>query len=360
MKGNHITKAHLQALSLLVFSPQRSAEAVQYAASLDQAGLEGFFRLADIHHVVILGLQPLAREAVKGGQTHLAALAQARVDQEQARIDRAVAALEEICAELEGAGCPVAVMKTLDHWPDFGTDIDLITMADERRVESILLKKFQGRLLTRSIGDHLAHKRNYQLRGLRESVEIHAGRLGPAGEHVGLAQRFLDRRVAAKFDGRVFLLPAPEERIIEGTLERMYRHLYFRLCDIVDAARVVECEPLDFEELRIAADLGGIWAGVATNLRITSEYIGGYRGKGLQLPEEVVVASCFGENEMVVRSKYMWVPLVPQSVSLFARQYGQLARSGNIAATARLSLLPPLAGAAGLAYAIGANSERIW
>ena len=129
MKGNHITKAHLQALSLLVFSPQRSAEAVQYAASLDQAGLEGFFRLADIHHVVILGLQPLAREAVKGGQTHLAALAQARVDQEQARIDRAVAALEEICAELEGAGCPVAVMKTLDHWPDLGNDLDLVAAA---------------------------------------------------------------------------------------------------------------------------------------------------------------------------------------------------------------------------------------
>jgi hypothetical protein len=233
-------------------------------------------------------------------------------------------------------------------------------MADERHIEIVFLNKLNGRPLARSVGDHLAHKRSFELEGLRETVEIHVGRLGQAGEHTGLARRFLGRRVPATFNGKTFLLPAPEERIIEGTLERMYRHLYFRLCDIQDTARMVESESLDYKELRAAADLGGIWAGVATCLRIASEYVREYRGIGLELPKEVLTAARFGEDKMIARSKYIWVPILPQSVALFARQFAKLVWSGNVSATARLSLLPPLASMAVLAYAFGANSERIW
>jgi hypothetical protein len=360
MKKNLSAEAHLRALSVLVLCPQRSAEAVDHVARLDQAGREEFFRLADLHHVVIRALQTLAQEAAAGGQPELATLAQAAVNQEQERIAKALAALERICVELEASGCPVAVMKTLDHWPDFGNDIDLIMMASERRIESVFLHRLNGRPLGRSVGDHLAHKRSFELEGLRETVEIHIGRVGPAGEHTGLARRFLDRRVPAKFNGNTFLVPAPEERIIESTLERMYRHLYFRICDILETARMVESGSLDYEELRAAADLGGIWAGVATYLRITSEYLREYQGTGLDLPKEVLAAARFGADKMIARSKYLWVPILPQGCALFARQFAQLVRSGNVSATARLSLLPPLVSIAVLAYAVGANSERIW
>jgi Uncharacterised nucleotidyltransferase len=360
MKENLNTTAHLRALALLVFSPLRSAEALRHVARLDRAGIDEFFRLADIHHVVIRALQPLALEAATAGQAQLATLAQTAVDQERQRIDKAVAALETICNELETSGCPVAVMKTLDHWPDFGNDLDLVMMADERRMECVFLNKFNGRLLTRTVGDYLAHKRSFELPGLHETVEVHVGRLGQAGEHTRLARRFIDRRRPETFNGRTFLLPAPEERIIEGTLERMYRHLYFRLCDILDTARIVESESLDYEELRAAADLGGIWTGVATYLRITSEYVREHRGTGLNLPNEVMTAARFGKDKLIVRSKYLWVPLLPQSLALFARQFAHLVRSGNLSATARLSLLPPLASIAVLAFAVGANSERIW
>ena len=61
-----------------------------------------------------------------------------------------------------------------------------------------------------------------------------------------------------------FLVPAPEERLIVATLQRMYRHFYFRVCDIVNTAALLESGELDFDELKRAADLGGIWPGVAT------------------------------------------------------------------------------------------------
>ncbi|MGH9680517.1 MAG: hypothetical protein ACRD4Y_11265, partial [Candidatus Acidiferrales bacterium] len=97
MKQSSGTVAHLDALSLLAFSPQKAERAVQHVAALDRPGLDAFFRLADIHHVVIRALQPLAREAASSGLTEMAMLAQAVVDQEQDRINKAITALAEIC-----------------------------------------------------------------------------------------------------------------------------------------------------------------------------------------------------------------------------------------------------------------------
>jgi hypothetical protein len=233
-------------------------------------------------------------------------------------------------------------------------------MADERRVRNILLCRFNSRPLTRTVGDHLAHKRSFALEGLSQEVEIHIGRLGQAGEHVGLARRFIDRRVPVKFNGYAFLSPAPEERIIVGTLQRMYRHLYFRICDMLNTCRMIESGWVDYRELRAAADLGGIWEGVATYLRITSEYLRAYRGIGLDLPKEVLAAAHFGADKMFARGKFLNIPVLPEGFTLYARQFAQLARRGNLPATARLSLLPPLASVAALVYAVAGSSDRIW
>src|SRR2546429_711637 len=70
------------------------------------------------------------------------------------------------------------------------------------------------------------------------SSDVCSSDLGQAGEHIELARRFLDRRMPVEFNGHTFLSPAPEERIVVGTLQRMYRHLYFRICDIPDTAKM--------------------------------------------------------------------------------------------------------------------------
>ena len=134
------------------------------------------------------------------------------------------------------------------------------------RIRNFFKHRFNGRPLPRTVGDYLAHKRSFALDGLRQEVEIHIGRLGQAGEHIELAQRFVERRLPVDFNGYTFLSPAPEERIIAGTLQRMYRHLYFRVCDILNTARMIESGCVDYRQLRTASDLGGIWDGVATYL----------------------------------------------------------------------------------------------
>src|SRR5260370_726140 len=98
-----------------------------------------------------------------------------------------------------------------------------------------------------------------------------------------MAARVVERSIIKTVHGRTFPVPAPEERILISTLQRMYRHFYFRLCDMADVAALLANRAVDFDELRRGAELGGIWPGVASFLVIVSEYVKTYGGP-LTLP----------------------------------------------------------------------------
>ncbi len=200
-------------------------------------------------------------------------------------VAKALASLHEICSELEAAGCAASVMKSLDHYPDLGSDLDLYTTADEGAVAEVMTKRFQAQIEARSWGDRLAHKWNFAVPGLPEAIEVHAQRLGQTGEHTRMAARFVSRRVEKTVGGYRFWVPAPEERLIVATLQRMYRHFYFRVCDIVNSGALVDSGAVDFAELKRAADLGGIWPGVCSYLKIVSDYLATLQGLRIESAE---------------------------------------------------------------------------
>jgi hypothetical protein len=251
-------------------------------------------------------------------------------------------------------------MKSLDHLPDLGSDLDLYTTGDERAVVEVFVNRLGARILPRSWGDRLAHKWNFAVPGLPESIEVHAQRLGQVGEHTRMARRFVERSVSEPIGGYVFHMPAPEERIIVATLQRMYRHFYFRICDIVNSARLVESHRLDYTELRLAADTGGIWPGVATYLRIVSDYVRRYRGSGLDLPATVLNAARFGGERLFVLRRFLRIPIMPEGAGLYTEQVASTALHGNVPAALRLSLLPPLAATAAVAFRITGDDKGIW
>ncbi|MFZ0706988.1 MAG: hypothetical protein WAM71_15375, partial [Candidatus Korobacteraceae bacterium] len=175
-----------------------------------------------------------------------------------------------------------------------------------------------------------------------------------------MARRFVSRRVPKTVDGFTFLVPAPEERVIVATLQRMYRHFYFRVCDIVNTAALLDAGEIDFFELRRAADVGGVWNGVATYLKIVCDYVKKYRGSAPQLLPEVLQAAQFGGEAVYVGGRFLRVPIMPNGARLYARQVTQTAMRGDVPATLRLSLLPPLASAAAVAYRLTGSDKGIW
>jgi hypothetical protein len=325
---------------------------------LDDVQRKRLVALADSNHVVIRSFSVVAEQA---GQDHaLAEWANGVVIREKQRIENALMHLQKICSELENAGCAITVMKSLDHWPDLGNDLDLYTTADEQQVCDVMVKRLEAHIEARSWGDRLANKWNFAVPGLPESVEVHAKRLGQTGEHTALARRFVTRRIAKTVNGMTFLVPSPEERVIVATLQRMYRHFYFRVCDIVNTDQLLTSGELDFLELERVAEYGGIWPGVATYLKIVSDYVREYRGTAPELPRSVLAGARFGGEVIFVRDKFLRVPVMPNGADLYTRQVTSTALRGDVPATLRLSLLPYLASAAAVAYKFTGSDKGIW
>ena len=335
-------------------------DAVGYAASLSSEERQELFALADSHHVVVRGFTSLARRSALEGHSEVSAWAASVLDGEHARIDNALKHLDRVVRELEANGCPTTVIKSLDHWPDLGNDLDLYTTAAPAAVIRVFTRKLNAIVEPRSWGDRLARKWNFAIQGLREAVECHCQRLGQTGEHIEMARRFNTRRTYRDVQGYSFPMPAPEERIIVATLQRMYRHFYFRISDMANTAALVDSGAVDFRELEKAANLGGIWPGVATYLQIVSDYVRKYRGKGLTLPREVAGAARFGGEKLFVRKCFLRIPIMPDGAKLYTEQISSTALRGNVPGTFRLSLLPPLASAAAISYKLTGSDKGIW
>lgn len=364
------TPRYLEMLSHLVFQgyssdfeePVENLEAVhsdlEYLSGLRDGERSDFLQLANKHHLLVRGLEVAKKAAQEWGQQKLVDWCEASLAAERTRIAHAVDVLAAVCQGLESAGCPVCVIKSLDHWPDLGSDLDLYTSADENTIVRILTGSFSAKTEARSWGDRLANKWNFCLPGLPELIEIHVRYLGQTGEHAGLAERVIARSVTSEVNGHRFRTAAPEERVLISTLQRMYRHFYFRLCDMVDVANLLQSHAIDFHELRRAAESAGIWPGVATLLLLVAEYAKDY-GSDIEIPREVSHAAVSQHVRVQARGDFLRVPLLPVA-SLYASQWLNAGRHHDLRALCRLPLLPPLAMAALLAYRLTGSDKGIW
>src|SRR5579872_4020862 len=349
-------------LSSLLLAPPQSAvaaEAQETLVPLHREDFDALLALANANHVVIRGMEVIQAFFQAAGDER-AEWASAAIAAEQARIAAALRPLDEICRAFAARGLDVTVMKSLDHWPDLGSDLDLYTNATPQAVCALMTEQFGAKIAPRSWGDRLACKWNFEIPGLAESVEVHVGRLGQTGEQMVLASRLPSRARSVEMGGYAFPVPSASDRLMISTLQRMYRHFYFRLCDIVDSAWLVGSGLLDFSDLRASAQSAGIWEGVATYLVIVSDYVRQYRGRDLGLPHFVKDAARFGGNLVYFNRDFLRVPIMPQSASLYRTQLSGLLRKGELYSSARLGLLPWLATAAAVGQKLTGSDKGIW
>jgi hypothetical protein len=330
----------------------------QSAAAYGPQDLEDLWNLANSHHVILRAFPGLYRMMLAQGNDTVTWVEQA-IETEHERIDHALSFLAPICEALGEAG-DVLVIKSLDHWPDLGNDLDLYSNAAGSDIIAIMAKRFGAKLDDRSWGDRLANKFNFVVPGLPELVEVHVARLGQTGEQVALTDSLVSWSRTAQFGAHSFRVPAPENRLLISTLQRMYRHFYLRLCDIVDNARLVESNAIDYLRLQSIARTAGLWDGCATYLALVSGYVKSYRGEGLPLPPSVTGSAKFGDHEMQFKRKFLRIPIFPQAAGLFASEWKRLLLNGELQNTFRLSLLPGLAAAAALEFKLTGSDKGIW
>jgi hypothetical protein len=329
-------------------------------ADISREEFDEMLALASSHHVVMRGLEVFHQIMRLAGDDSRAEWAATALAAEGARIENAMSFLQRICATFEKQGHDLTVIKSLDHWPDLGSDVDLYTNAPSSDVLELMTQTFDAQVASRSWGDRLARKWNFEIPGLPEAVEIHMGRLGQTGEQVGIAATLANRAGIARFGNRMLRVPVAADRLMISTMQRMYRHFYFRLCDIVDTATLSETGAIDYEDLRFSAKVAGIWKGVATYLAIVSDYLKHFRGKGLDLPPFVRLSARFGGSEIHFVRGFLRVPIMPQSAKLYGSQLTTLLLNRELKNSVRLSLLPCLATAAAVGQKITGSDKGIW
>jgi len=331
----------------------------EIAKALDLKTLEELKGLAMTNHVIVRSfdvLEPMLRAQGIAGTAELAAALRG----ERARIDHALGFLERICRSLEENGCAVTVIKSLDHWPDLGSDLDLYTDADARRVVQVMANNFGAKLAERSWGDRLANKWNFVVPGLPEMIEVHVGRLGQTGEQTAFTESLLGRTRMIQVGQHSFRVLAPDDRIVISTMQRMYRHFYIRLCDVLDNARLLDAKQVNFDDLHAVGTATGLWEGITTYLVIISQYVESYRGYGVPLPSLVSQSAKFGVTPVRFRRDFLRVPILPHSLNLYAGELKTLILQGQLRNSLRLSLLPGLATAAALEMKVTGSDKGIW
>jgi len=327
---------------------------------LSRQQFQEMLTVANSNHVVMRSMETLREIVTAANDDEKGEWATEALENERFRITRAVSFLDKIRQALAAEGCDVTVIKSLDHWPDLGSDLDLYTNADPSSVIRAFSRQFHAEISERSWGDRLAHKWNFVVPGLPELVEVHVGRLGQTGELVRFGTSLPGRSRSVNIGDHFFNVPAAEDRVIICTLQRMYRHFYIRLCDIADTVQLLETDGVDYDNLHATAEETGTWEGVATFLVIVSDCAEHWRGRGVDLPSGVRSAARFGADQITFARGFLRVPILPHSVRLYASEWTTLMSQGQLLNTARLSLLPWLATAAALGYKLTGSDKGIW
>jgi hypothetical protein len=350
----------LTLLSELLFAgvPTASSRAAERVANCSREDLGQAWELATTHHVILRAFPVLRRVMAEVGKQEIEWV-EAAMASERKRVHHALSYLTAIYDELETIG-EVVVIKSLDHSPDLGGDLDLFSTAAPEEVVGVMRDRFNARTAKRSWGDRLANKWNFIVPGLPELVEVHVGRLGQTGEQVAVTNSLVVRATAEQFGPHRFRLPSAEDRLVMSTLQRMYRHFYFRLCDIVDAARLIRSAVIDYDYLEALTRSAGIWDGLCTFLTIVAHYVESYGEECISLPPAVTAGAQFDGAKVSFRKKFLRISIFPEAARLYAKELSHLLCNGELQNTLRLSLLPGLALAAALTLKLTGSDKGIW
>ncbi len=371
MRGNVRTAAMFDALATLHFhaltaAGQEGEPSPQVKGVLSQLQRmsreewEDFLRFAELQRAGLRTLQFLEKWAVADALAPPFYVLEGLAQAEQQRIEHALSMLQKVVRALELTGHSPIVIKTLDHWPDIGSDLDLFTAATEADTVRVMQSELQAEPQPQSWGDRLAHKWNFRIPGLPQLVEIHVGCLGQTGEQEALPADLQKTSVMRDVGSYSFRVPAAEEQVTLATLQRMYRHFYIRFTDLLNLTGLVRAGRLDFTRLRTSTQRWSIWPGVATLLKITADYNQRVGAGQLPLPGFVVRSARFGAEVTYMGEQFLRVPMMPQGLQLFLQQLIGTGAARQFRAAARLSLLPALAAAAFVNLRITGDDKGIW
>ena len=259
---------------------------------------------------------------------------------EKGRAEGSVALIKEISRYLEAQKIPFVVIKTLDSFPDFGNDVDIFVSGDFRKVRERITKIYNPQKKQRKVSDILCGKLSVKINEF-PLLELHCRKMGQVGEQVALALSLTKNRRLFEGEGGIrAYIPSKEEQIIIITIHRLYRHLSFKVSDIVNAIALLKEPDFNWERLFKLSEDCGMSKGIAYLLGMLENIHIAYFDKGL-IPERHKGLIDSG-SRLSFRHWFFRIPLFRVPPKLYAAEAFYFLKRGRIGSVARLSLIPVL------------------
>ena len=285
----------------------------------------------------------LARTEMRRPATFVAAADAARV-RAAAMLD-ALVKVRDVCVH---HGAAFVFPSIADHFPDAGSDLDLLVLDRSTAIDALLLAATPGTPVATVLWDRLAGATAYDLAGSDLVLDVHHGRLGIIGEHTQYPGRVVRRQRMLELGGAQVPVPAPEDRLILQGMNRVYGRRKFRLGDVVATVRLVRAPALDWPDVVTTARAQGTLSGLSCYLAYVDRL---YRESyGVDLIPAAVRRDLTleGWGEPVFESRGYRFPALRVGRRLFWSELGSVLGARDWPAVSRLCLLPPLVAAGGL------------
>ena len=258
----------------------------------------------------------------------------------------AMALIRRLGAACEREGLPCLFPKAFQHWPDMGSDIDLLIETDSTEVDRAILHGLTVSGVRRGLRHRIAGSVEYDIEGCDAPLEIHHGRLGVLGEHRELAALLLDRSRAVELEGIAVRMLAPEEQLLLQGLQRVHGRRSIRLSDLVATIRVVRDGGLEWDRIVATARRLGFLDETSCYLGYVEQVHREVFGRPL-LPAEMAFALPLrGWGRIEFRAGAYRLPVARVHRRLYGAKLRAAAARGDWRRLSRLCLAPVVATAA--------------
>ena len=146
LRNDPTHKQTLDALGTILLAPRDPAseqftKAIEYIFALPSEQFEQLLKQAETQRVLRRSLEVLKDCALRQPNRHAQLLDTWLVADDQ-RVRKVLNFAHGIVTAFERRSYPVAVIKTLDHWPDTGSDVDLLAAGNDNEICGIFGKEF--------------------------------------------------------------------------------------------------------------------------------------------------------------------------------------------------------------------------
>jgi thymidylate kinase len=263
---------------------------------------------------------------------------------EQTRARAVLAAVGNVERALDDAGIDAVFPKAFTHYPDIGSDIDLLVDARHREAVAAVLARALGAVPQPVHLHHrIAGSATFYIPGCPALLDVHHGRLGPAGEQTAFAEHLLRRSVRVRVgDTGVHRTTYLEDRLVLQGQERVYGRRTLRLSDLVFTIPLLRIPTLDWDYVLWTSQRTAALGGLSCYLAYVEQIHDRLFGAELLPPRIRTALRLSGWGRVTFRGGQFAFPAVTVGARLTLEKLACALRARSWHSAARVCLLPLL------------------